>query len=109
MQLKKQVLSKKEAGFLRFPKKKEIDRICIIAERLEAYLQLAYEENNDVEETLAYMDDVKLAVDIPITNERLRKLAASVYTHSQAIQFIEKKVYFDGTFVVEVRIRATPF
>lgn len=110
MRLKKQVLNQKEKGSLRLPKKKEINRICITADQLEAYLQLAYEECGDVEQVMEYMHDPELVISLPPGRQHLRDLAAQIYTHSQALQFTEKKIYFDEYgFTVEVLITATPF
>lgn len=110
MKLKKQVLNKKEKRTLKFPKQEEIDRICIVADHLEAYLLLAYEENGDVEQTLEFMDDADLIVGLPPAKQRLAGYAALIYTHAVALESVEKKVYFDEHgFTVEVFITATPF
>lgn len=110
MQLKKQVLNEKEKRELRFPSNEAIERICDIADSLEAYLQLAYEEGATVEEVIEFLDAPELIVGIPPAQQNLRDYAAHIYTHARALQFVEKKVYFDGkTFIVEVFITATPF
>src|SRR5690554_3790558 len=95
MKLKKQVLNKKEKRTLKFPKQEEIDRICMVADQLEAYLQLAYEESGDVEQTLEFMHNADLIVDLPITQQRLAGYAGSIYTYAAALESVNKKVYFD--------------
>ena len=110
MKLKKHVLNGKEKRTLKFPKQEEIDRICIIADQLEVYLQLAYEENGDVEQTLEFMDDADLIVGLPPARTQLAHYASLIYTHAAALESVEKKVYFDEYgFTVEVFITATPF
>lgn len=109
MKVTKQNLTKEEKH-LKFPRKKELELIEILAEQLEAYLQLAYEENGDAEETLEYMSDPELVATLPIANERLRHLAGMIYVHAQALPFGKTKVCFnEGFFEVEVFIQATPF
>lgn len=109
MKLKKQIF-KKESLDLRASRKKEIEKIMIFAEHLETYLQLAYEESQDAEAAMEYMHDAELVSGLPLKNEHLRHLAAMIYTHAQALQFVEKRVLFDeNRFSVEIFIQETPF
>lgn len=91
--------------------KEELDYLNGIAEALEAYLQVCYEEIGDYDLCLKFTEYPKI-ISMIRGQERLKGLASKIYVYSEILRHRDTEISFDLTkeiFTVKAKHYDYPF